>query len=164
MGAVRWCAGVLGAAVVFGSVLGLAAPVSLYAVDRSGERIACGSVLKPDYETAAREDAVNQRLHETRGSLFQRTSYTDDCAALIGGRRSVGLPAVALGSAAVLAALAGGLYRPVRSLVQQLRRRGSTAPARRIPARLTPPTPGDTEAGLVEEAVGAINRRAMRPG
>ncbi|MGV0838027.1 hypothetical protein [Mycolicibacterium thermoresistibile] len=170
LSAVRWCVGVLGAAAVLGSMLALAAPVALHAVDRGGQRISCGTGLEPLYETAAREDAVNQRLHDTRGPLFQPTSYTDDCEALISERRSVGLPAAVLGTIGVLAALSITARRPVRAIVRAVRHDAPTDPAAgsvRPPVLKSGPPghaadPGMAEPGLVEEAVGAINRRAGR--
>lgn len=154
LSAVRWCVGVLGAAAVLGSVLAMAAPATLYAVDRSGQRITCGTALEPVYETAAREDAVNQRLHNTRGPLFQQTSYTDDCAALISERRSVGMPAAVLGAVAVVAVLAVSARRPVQAVVRAVRHDAPTDPA-------AAPSEMADEAAVIDEAVKAINRRAV---
>lgn len=171
LSAVRWCAGVLGAAAVLGSMLALAEPVELHAVDRGGQRIACGTALEPVYDAAAREDAVNRRLHDTRGPLFQPTSYTDDCQALISERRSVGLPAAVLGTLGVLTAFSVAVRRPVQAVVQALRHdprtesekvsgRPELAAARPGAVEVGNTEPGASRRGFVEEAVGAINRRA----
>lgn len=148
LSAIRWCAGVLGAAAVAGSIIGLTAPASLHAVDRGGQPISCGTGLSPAYGRATAEDTVNRRLHEERGPLFQPSSYADDCAAVIAGRRAVGVPAAALGAVAVLTALVLGVRRSVRA----------PEPVDVPDAPTEPEQPPVRD--VVEEAVGAINQLA----
>src|SRR3978361_1945273 len=84
---VRWILGVLGAAAVLGSLLGLTLPLSLQSVDRSGMPIACGIGFHPDHHVAAHEDAVNQDLRNTFGALYEPSDYAAQCDAIVYTRR-----------------------------------------------------------------------------
>lgn len=85
----RWVLGVLGTAAVLGSLFGLTLPLSLHVVDRSGSPIPCGTAFHPDQRRAAREDAVNQELHNSFGAPYESSDYGTQCDALVSGRRGI---------------------------------------------------------------------------
>jgi hypothetical protein len=96
---VRWILGVVGAAAVLGSLLGLTLPLSLQVVDRSGTPIACGIGFHPDHHAAAHEDAVNQDLRNTFGALYEPSDYAAQCDAIVHTRRRVAFSVLGFGGA-----------------------------------------------------------------
>lgn len=111
----------LGAAAVLGSLLALAMPLSLGAVDRAGAPIACGTGFSADIGTAQRVDALNLSQHALGGPSFITTDYVGDCAALVGDRRWVAITVLALGAVILL----GTVVDPLAAgAVRAQRRRG----------------------------------------
>jgi hypothetical protein len=96
---VRWILGVVGAAAVLGSLIGLTLPLSLQVVDRSGMPIACGIGFHPDHHVAAHEDAVNQDLRNTFGGLYELSDYAAQCDAVVHTRRRIACSVLGFGGA-----------------------------------------------------------------
>jgi hypothetical protein len=95
----RWLLGVVGAAAVLGSLIGLTLPLSLQVVDRSGMPIACGIGFHPDHHVAAHEDAVNKDLRNTFGALYELSDYTAQCDAIVDTRRRIACSVLGFGGA-----------------------------------------------------------------
>jgi|KBSSwiStaDraftv2_1062776.scaffolds.fasta_scaffold365036_2 hypothetical protein len=108
----------LGVAAVLGSLLALAMPLSLGAVDRAGTPITCGTGYSADIGTAQRVDQLNLSQHSLGGPSFITTDYVGECAALIADRRWVAITVLALGAVIVLGTvidpLAAGAARAQR--------------------------------------------------
>lgn len=92
----------LGAAAVLGSLLALAMPLSLGAVDRAGTPITCGTGFSTDIGTAQRIDQLNLSQHSLVGPRFISTDYVGECAALVAERRWVAITILAVGAVVLL--------------------------------------------------------------
>ncbi|CAM3006838.1 hypothetical protein MYIN104542_13895 [Mycobacterium intermedium] len=101
----RWVLGIVGAAAVLASLLVLPLPLSLQAVDRTGVPITCGTGLHPDYNLAAREDALNKDLQSSFGALYVPSDYENQCAAIITTRRGIAYSVLVTGGALLGTAL-----------------------------------------------------------
>ncbi|MCV6976891.1 hypothetical protein [Mycobacterium bourgelatii] len=105
--------GIIGAAAVLAALLVLPLPLSLQAVDRTGLPIACGTAFHPDYDFAAREDALNKDLHSSFGAFYVPSDYENQCAAIVATRRGIAYSVlvgggVLLGAAFLLSLHAAG--------------------------------------------------------
>jgi hypothetical protein len=100
-----------GVATVLGALLGLAAPVHLHSVDRTGTPIPCGDALRPRYTVAQEQDQLNLDQHTTGGPMFLVSNYADQCAAVVSDRQSLAIPAAAAGAVVALIALVPMLRR-----------------------------------------------------
>lgn len=91
MSALRRYACIVGLAAILGAFLSSTADLRLYAVDRNGQPIACGSALLPDLATANAEDALNGQLHDQNAQRFSASRYGADCGDWIARKRGVAL-------------------------------------------------------------------------
>jgi chloramphenicol 3-O-phosphotransferase len=99
---------VLGSAALLGAVASLFVPLALHVVDRSSQRITCGTGILVVLERAAAEDEVNWQWHLARGNGFAASDYTGECESLIAERRAIALQVAAVGVVIGLVTL----YRP----------------------------------------------------
>ncbi|MUL78530.1 hypothetical protein [Mycolicibacterium sp. CBMA 226] len=96
---------VVGMSAVLGAVLALFLPLELESVDRGGAPIPCGTGLRPEYTVAREQDQLNSEQHASRGAMFVRSDYADQCAALSTVRRTVAVPVAAAGAVTAFVAL-----------------------------------------------------------
>lgn len=96
----------LGVAAVLGSLVALAMPLGLTAVDRAGTPIPCGNGLAPADEIAAKQDLLNLDQHTLAGPAFATSDYVAQCAGLVSDRRTVALAVGGSGAALLLAVFA----------------------------------------------------------
>jgi hypothetical protein len=103
----------LGAAAVLGALIALALPLSLHAVDRTGERIPCGNGFQASHDVARQQDELNRSHHDRGGPGFAVSDYGAQCAALVADRRLTAIT-VAGGGVAISTVVCLGALRPLR--------------------------------------------------
>lgn len=104
---------ILGCAAILGASASLLIPLALFVLDRSSQRITCGTAIHAVVTRAAAEDAINHEQYQTRGLGFAESHYVDQCEHVVAEKRSVAAEVAAVGAVLVMSTL----YHPRKRLV-----------------------------------------------